>query len=84
MGPLSGLICVVAIVLHRVQRFRVNRRWAKLRQNGFHLGADVWLPDSVWVDRDGCLLISIGDHYGVVEGRSIHADDVQMVAFMDA
>ena len=84
MSPLSSLIEIVAGVRDRLQRFRVNRRWAKLCENGMHLGADVWLPDSTWIDPDYCFLISIGDHCGFGAECLILAHDAQMDEFIDA
>ena len=84
MSPLSGLIDFIAGLHNRVQRFRVNRRWAKLCENGMHLGADVWLPDSTWIDPDYCFLISIGDHCGFGAECLILAHDAQMDEFLDA
>jgi len=49
-----------------------------------HLGADVWLPDSTWIDPDYCFLISIGDHCGFGDGCLILAHDAQMDEFIDA
>ena len=49
-----------------------------------HLGSDVWLPDSTWIDRDYCFLISIGDHCGFGENCLILAHDAQMDEFIDA
>jgi maltose O-acetyltransferase len=49
-----------------------------------HLGADVWLPDSTWIDPDYCFLISIGDHCGFGAECLILAHDAQMDEFIDA
>lgn len=84
MSSLSSLIGIVAGVRDRVQRFRVNRRWAKLAESGMHIGEDVWLPDSTWIDPDYCFLISIGDHCGFGEECLILAHDAQMDEFLDA
>ena len=84
MSPLSRVIDVLAGFRNRVQQFRVNRRWAKLCENGMHIGADVWLPSSTWIDPDYCFLISIGDHCGFGEDCLILAHDAQMDEFIDA
>src|SRR5207249_12016194 len=82
--PLSSLIEIAAGVRDRLQRFRVNRRWAKLCEDGMHLGADVWLPDSTWIDPDYCFLFSIGDNCGFGAECLILAHDAQMDEFIDA
>lgn len=84
MSPLSSVIDVIAGFRDRVWRFRVNRRLATLCENGMHLGADVWLPGSTWIDPDYCFLISIGDHCGFGEDCLILAHDAQMDEFIDA
>ena len=84
MSPLSRAIDGLAIFLNRIRRFRVIRRWAKLCEKGMHLGADVWLPGSTWIDPDYCFLISIGDHCGFGEECQILAHDAQMDEFIDA
>jgi maltose O-acetyltransferase len=84
MNPLSRSIDIAARVRDRIQRFRVKRRWAKLCENGMHIGSDVWLPDSTWIDPNYCFLISIGDHCGFGEECMILAHDAQMDEFIDA
>jgi maltose O-acetyltransferase len=74
----------IASFRNRVWVLRANRRWAKLRENGLQLGADVWLPDSTWIDPDYCFLISIGDHCGFGADCLILAHDAQMDEFIDA
>ena len=84
MSPLSGLLRVFARLHNGAQQFRVKRRWTKLCEDGMHLGADVWLPGSIWIDPDYCFLISIGDHCGFGEDCVILAHDAQMDEFIDA
>lgn len=84
MNPLSKLIAAAAVLRSRLQRFKVGRRWAKLRAEGMQLGADVWLPASTWIDPDYRFLISIGDHCGFGEDCFILAHDAQMDEFLDA
>lgn len=67
-----------------IERFRLARRWKRLCARGMHLGADVWLPGSTWIDSDYCYLISIGDHCGFGEECLILAHDAQMDEFLDA
>ena len=68
----------------KIERKRLERRWYKLRQQGMHLGSDVWLPASTVIDPDYCFLISIGDHCGFGEECLILAHDAQMDEFLDA
>lgn len=68
----------------KLERKRLERRWHKLRQRGMHLGSDVWLPASTWIDPDYCFLVSIGDHCGFGEECLILAHDAQMDEFLDA
>jgi maltose O-acetyltransferase len=48
------------------------------------IGANVWLPDSTWIDSSHCFLISIGDNCGFGDGCHILAHDAQMDEFLDA
>jgi len=68
----------------KMRQLRVSRRWEKLRENGMHIGEDVWLPSSTWIDPDYCFLISIGNHCGFGEECLILAHDAQMDEFIDA
>jgi maltose O-acetyltransferase len=68
----------------RFEDARTARRWAMLRGRGMHIGADVWLPMSTWIDADHCYLISIGDHCGFGGECVILAHDAQMDEFLDA
>ncbi|HEU5320170.1 MAG TPA: acyltransferase, partial [Methylomirabilota bacterium] len=45
---------------------------------GMHIGDNVFLPASTWVDESYCFLISIGDNCGFGEGCAILAHDAQM------
>lgn len=84
MSRLSGLIDMLVGVRDTVEQYRVNRRWARLCERGMHIGEDVWLPPSTWIDPDYCFLISIGDHCGFGAECLILAHDAQMDEFIDA
>jgi maltose O-acetyltransferase len=71
-------------VKDRVERERTSRRWESLRAMGMHIGKNVWLPDSTWIDTSHCYLISIGDNCGFGERCIILAHDAQMDEFLDA
>jgi maltose O-acetyltransferase len=81
---LSGLLGVASSMKARVERARLERRWTTLRGLGMHIGTDVWLPASTWIDTSHCYLISIGDHCGFGEECLILAHDAQMDEFLDA
>jgi maltose O-acetyltransferase len=68
----------------RVGSFMLERRWRKYREQGMHLGKDVLLPASTWIDVGHCNLISIGDHCGFGADCLILAHDAQMDEFLDA
>ena len=51
---------------------------------GMHIGNDVFLPDSTWIDTSHCFLISIGDHCGFGEECLLLAHDAQMDEYLDA
>src|SRR5947209_6026269 len=68
----------------KLGQVRRELRWRSLRAQGMHLGADVWLPDSTWIDPSYCFLISIGDHCGFGNECLILAHDAQMDEFLDA
>lgn len=81
---LSRLFAFALRVKGSMDRARVEQRWAGLRSQGMHIGNDVWLPASTWIDSDYCFLISIGDHCGFGEECHILAHDAQMDEFLDA
>lgn len=68
----------------RVARRRLEWRWQRLRERGMHIGDDVYLPGSTWIDDSFCHLISIGDHCGFGPGCYLLAHDAQMDEFLDA
>lgn len=84
MSLLSALISIVSRFKGSMDRRRGELRWARLRAQGMHIGSDVWLPPSTWIDNDYCFLISIGDHCGFGEECHILAHDAQMDEFLDA
>jgi maltose O-acetyltransferase len=68
----------------RLAAWRLARHRAMLRARGMHIGRDVWLPASTWIDADHAYLISIGDHCGFGEQCMLLAHDAQMDEFLDA
>lgn len=75
---------LVSSLRARVDRYRLARRWQRLRDAGMHIGDDVFLPANTWVDVSHCHLISIGDHCGFGANCSLLAHDAQMDEFLDA
>jgi maltose O-acetyltransferase len=83
-GVVSMIAATIGAVRNRIGWIRRRRRWAHWRSLGMHLGTDVWLPDSTWIDTDYACLISIGDHCGFGGNCVILAHDAQMDEFLDA
>jgi maltose O-acetyltransferase len=81
---IQRLIDLVALVRARIDDARIERRWSALRAAGMHIGEDVLLPASTWIDACHCHLIHIGDHTGFGEQCLILAHDAQMDEFLDA
>jgi maltose O-acetyltransferase len=84
MSLLDIALNMVRGLRSKLAQVRRERRWEYLRAHGMRLGADVWLPDSTWIDTDYCFLISIGDHCGLGADCLILAHDAQMDEFLDA
>lgn len=84
MNPLGAILDLAGAIKGRVERRRLGRRWERLRARGMHIGSNVWLPPSTWIDTSYCFLISIGDHCGFGEECLLLAHDAQMDEFLDA
>jgi maltose O-acetyltransferase len=84
MSLANRLFDVAGFVRGRVERAREERRWNTLRHLGMHIGEDVLLPPSTFIDQSHCFLISIGDHCGFGPFCTILAHDAQMDEFLDA
>lgn len=78
------LLARLAALLGALERLRTERRWEALQRQGMHIGRDVWLPASTWIDTSHCHLIRIEDHTGFGEQCMILAHDAQMDEFLDA
>lgn len=81
---LNAILDRAARVKAKLERARLERRWASLRALGMHIGQGVNLPASTWVDTSSCFAISIGDWCGFGEQCLILAHDAQMDEFLDA
>jgi len=72
----------------RLKAYAENKRWARrwehYRSMGMHIGKDVCLPASTWIDSTHCYLVSIGDHSGFGDGCLILTHDAQMDEYLDA
>ncbi len=84
MSVLARLLDLAGTLKGRLESVRLERRWAKLRALGMHIGEDVLLPASTFIDISHCYLISIGDHCGFGPECLILAHDAQMDEFLDA
>lgn len=84
MSVVGKLLDIAGGVKGRFDAAREERRWNKLRNLGMHIGEDVLLPPSTFVDQSHCFLISIGDHVGFGPECLILAHDAQMDEFLDA
>lgn len=83
MSLTAWLLNFVSQAHVRLERVRLKRRWKLLQALGMHIGNDVWLPGSTWIDTSYCFLISIDDHCGFGEECLILAHDAQMDEFLD-
>ena len=63
---------------------RLLRRAKKLKDMGMHIGKDVDMPMSTWIDASHCHLISIGDRCRFGPHCVIMAHDALMNEFLDA
>ena len=81
---LESLIELARHLKTRFERASETRRWRALKSHGMHIGSNVWLPHSTWIDPSHCFLISIGDNCGFGDGCAILAHDAQMDEFLDA
>jgi maltose O-acetyltransferase len=81
---LNAILDRAARAKAKLERARLERRWASLRALGMHIGQGVNLPASTWVDTSCCFAISIGDWCGFGEQCLILAHDAQMDEFLDA
>lgn len=84
MNPLEWSLRAISRWRGRLARYRTVRRWDDLRRRGMHIGDDVLLPPSTWIDVPHCYLISIGDHTGFGEQCMLLAHDAQMDEYLDA
>lgn len=82
--PRLGLRPVRTWLAERYHAWLTDRHWSSLRALGMHIGANVNLPHSVWIDTSHCHLISIGDNSGFGEGVCILAHDALANEFIDA
>lgn len=84
MSLLHAILDVIASLRSRLEAFRLERRWAKLRHMGMRIGQGVNLPGSTWIDTSHCFLITIEDWCFFGPECLILAHDAQMDEFLDA
>lgn len=81
---IRSLLAIASRAKSRLEQGRTERRWQLLKSRGMHIGQNVWLPASTWIDTSYCFLISIGDDCGFGEECLLLAHDAQMDEFLDA
>ena len=84
MSVLNKLFDIGGRLKDRFEVVREERKWARWKAKGMHIGEDVLLPPSTFIDQSHCFLISIGDHCGFGPDCLILAHDAQMDEFLDA
>ena len=67
-----------------IERKREARKMEWLQNMGMHIGKDVFMPMSTWIDASHCYLISIGDRVRFGPHCTILAHDATMNEFLDA
>jgi maltose O-acetyltransferase len=75
---------LISTIRKMFETYRLLRRWEKLRGRGMHIGKDVNLPFSTFIDTSHCHLISIGDRCGFGPYCAIIAHDAMPNEFLDA
>jgi maltose O-acetyltransferase len=78
------ILSQAAKIRRLIDEKRESRRWKKLQDMGLHLGKDILLPMSTWIDTSHCFLISIGDRCRFGPNCVILAHDATMNEFLDA
>lgn len=81
---INFLINILAKIGNKIDEKRTMRRWEQLRQLGMHIGKNVHLPLSTWIDTSHCFLISIGDNCGFADHCFILAHDAMPNEYLDA
>jgi len=67
-----------------LEKKREERKLRKLRKSGMHIGKEVFIPLSTWIDTSHCYMISIGDRCRFGPNCAILAHDATMNEFLDA
>jgi maltose O-acetyltransferase len=81
---LKMLFKILASARAGIEIKREIRRWARLKELGMHIGKDVYLPMSTWIDTSHCYLISIGDKCRFGPSCVILSHDAAANEFLDA
>ncbi len=74
----------LAIVRTKFEKKREELRWKECRALGMHIGNNVILPMSTWIDISHCYLISIGDKCVLGANCVLLAHDALADQFLDA
>jgi len=75
---------LVGVLREKFDAWRLRRRWKNLRALGMHIGSEVNLPMSTWIDTAHCHLISIGDRCGFGSSCAILTHDAMPNEYLDA
>ncbi|MDH5570134.1 MAG: acyltransferase [Gammaproteobacteria bacterium] len=67
-----------------VERKREIRKMDWLQDRGMHIGKDVFIPISTWIDASHCYLISVGDRCRFGPNCVLLAHDATMNELLDA
>lgn len=84
MSPFGWLFDLASRAKGSLESAALERRWARLRADGMHIGQGVNLPSSTSIDASHCFLISIGDWCGFGGDCVILAHEGQFDEFLDA
>jgi len=74
----------LSIIRRKFEQKREELRWKKYQELGMHIGKDVNLPPSTWIDVSHCYLISIGDKCEFGANCVLLAHDALADQFLDA
>ncbi len=84
MSLMGWLIDLASGLKGRLEDAALERRWARLREQGMHIGQGVNLPPSTTIDASHCFLIHIGDWCGFGGDCVLLAHEGQFDEFLDA
>jgi len=75
---IKNILNIAGRIKQRILETREKRRNSRLQEMGMHIGKDVQIPMSTWIDAPYCYLISIGDRTRFSPNCVILAHDATM------